>query len=466
MNAITANHAGQPASIELADQFARDQKRYSRYVCDARAIPNVIDGLKPVQRRILWTMWNSSAREHSTKTVKVAGMVMAYHPHGNASIEDAIAQMVQSFPFTNNYPLISGEGTFGDVLDPKAIASPRYTEVKLSEFAKELGLFESLADIDYASNYDATTEEPICFIPKVPLILLNPILGIATGFKCCMPPRKLAHVAEKLLYVLDKKPNDAGLAKLRVAPWVKGYHEDPKVTTNEQGVTVFTTHFGFSTEDNKLFLTATPHNWAREKTILYLEQLIKEGGGLLRDYEDYSRADFKIELIFKRGTRITSRILRQLFAKETRDFVDQNVITSTGQLKQQNDGEIIAEFLNVRIAHLKRRFKRLEQLEHEKHTRESELLRFIREKWNVRLVTLSNRAALLKALSAAHFTTGEWLAGLPLYRLTQAEAKRAQAALGSAKIAIRRYARLQKYKSTLHNFMREEIETLVKRWDS
>jgi len=160
-------------TVEFSEQINLDQKRYSRYVCDSRAIPNEIDGLKPVQRRILWTMWNSVAKNDFTKTVKVAGLVMGFHPHGDASIQDAISAMVQDFPFSNNYPVIAGEGTFGDVLDPKAIASPRYTEVRLSDFCKDLGYFDSLPDIQYAKNYDEIEDEPIFFFPKIPAVLLN-----------------------------------------------------------------------------------------------------------------------------------------------------------------------------------------------------------------------------------------------------------------------------------------------------
>ncbi len=161
------------------NQVNDDQCKYSRYVCDSRAIPQEIDGLKPVQRRILWTMWNSNARNHFTKTVKVAGLTMGYHPHGDRSITDAIAAMTQEFPFSNNFALVQGEGTFGDILDPNAIASPRYTEVRLSPFAKDVGLFESLEDIEYIPNYDETDKEPIFFCAKIPLVLINPIQGIA-----------------------------------------------------------------------------------------------------------------------------------------------------------------------------------------------------------------------------------------------------------------------------------------------
>ena len=152
--------------LNLNDQINLDQKRYSRYVCDSRAIPNMIDGLKPVQRRILWTMWNTQARDTFTKTVKVTGLVMGYHPHGDASISDALCQMAQQFTFANNYSLVSGDGTFGDVLDPKAIASSRYTGVKLSNFSKDVGLFESIPDLDYVPNYDATSKEPVFLYPS------------------------------------------------------------------------------------------------------------------------------------------------------------------------------------------------------------------------------------------------------------------------------------------------------------
>ena len=202
------NHPMSLEARDFAEQVDSDQLKYSRYVCDSRAIPNAIDGLKPVQRRILWTMLQSKAKDHFTKTTKVAGMVMAYHPHGNASIEDAIASMVQGHVFANNYPLLEGEGTFGDALDPKAIASARYTEVRLSSFAHDIGLFEELPDISFLPNYDETEKEPVYFCPKLPLILLNPTLGIATGFRCNFPGRKINDVANRLkekLLTLQKK---------------------------------------------------------------------------------------------------------------------------------------------------------------------------------------------------------------------------------------------------------------------
>ncbi|BBM89735.1 hypothetical protein COTS27_01442 [Spirochaetota bacterium] len=450
------------SSVELSEQLDMDQKQYSRYVCDSRAIPNIIDGLKPVQRRILWTMWNSSARDHFTKTVKVAGMVMGYHPHGNTSIEDAIAQMTQNFPFANNYPLILGEGVFGDVLDPKAIASPRYTEVKLSDFAKDLGLFEALEDIDYVSNYDESAKEPIYFVPKVPLVLLNPILGIATGFKCYMPQRKLEDVITVLLNVLHGK---ARASKKNIDPWVRDYYGAHHTVVNEHHMRVFVTGFGFErTKDGKIYLIAAPHNFNREKTILYLEELIKEHGDILRDYEDYSSDRFKIELLFKRGKRITDNVLTSLFTKETRDIIDQNVITSSGHLKNRTDGEIIEEFLAVRKMHLKRRFARLQRLAEEKCAKENELIRFITEKWNEKVILTSSRQALKTALEKAKFVYMDWLVSLPIYRLTKQEVNRSKEAIIEAKKQVLYYKRLKENKRSLDQFIETEINALLKKW--
>ena len=268
--------------VLFEDQVNDDQRKYSRYVCDSRAIPHEIDGLKPVQRRILWAMWNSDARNRHTKTVKVAGLAMGYHPHGDKSIQDALSAMAQDFTFANNIPLVHGEGTFGDVLDPNAIASPRYTEVKLSDFAKDLGFFEGLADIDYVKNYDETEDEPIHFVGKVPIVLLNQIQGIATGFRCFIPAHKLSDIVEsQIAYLKTGKPK-------KIKPWYKGYGGEVRVATNENGSEIMYTTFGFKWEGESLFLTHAPQTWNRDKVVALLEDMIEKKDNWLKDYIDSS----------------------------------------------------------------------------------------------------------------------------------------------------------------------------------
>ncbi|HNI96612.1 MAG TPA: DNA gyrase subunit A, partial [Leptospiraceae bacterium] len=256
--------------ISFEDQVNIDQRRYSRYVCDSRAIPHEIDGLKPVQRRILWAMWNSDSRNRYTKTVKVAGLAMGFHPHGDKSIQDALSAMAQDFTFANNIPLVSGEGTFGDVLDPNAIASPRYTEVKLSDFVKDLGFFEGLPDIDYVRNYDETEDEPIHFVGKVPVVLLNHIQGIATGFRCFIPGHKLGDIIDSQIAYLK-----TGKTK-KIKPWYKDFGGEIRLSKNDNGSEILTTTFGFKWEGETLFLTDAPMSWNREKVITYLDDLLEK----------------------------------------------------------------------------------------------------------------------------------------------------------------------------------------------
>jgi DNA gyrase subunit A len=442
------------------EQVHDDQRKYSRYVCDSRAIPHEIDGLKPVQRRILWAMWNSDAKNRYTKTVKVAGLTMAYHPHGDRSIQDALSQMAQDFAFANNYPLVSGEGTFGDVLDPSAIASPRYTEVKISDFARDVGLFESLPDIDYVKNYDETEEEPVHFVAKVPLILLNGIQGIATGFRCFIPAYRLTHVVDSMTsYLKTKRP-------LPLKPWYKGYGGDIRMTQNESGSTILTTTFAFRRENDTLFLTDAPQGWNREKVITYLDDLAENREGWFRGYTDHSSQTFRIELHHKRGESPTEKEIRGLISKENNETLSYNVITHDGFLQHHPPERIIKRFTDFRKLHLIRRFKRLATLESEKVDRNSELIRFIKEKWNEKVTTIKSKSEFEDRLKKAKFQYFEWLAGIPVYRMTLEEVRKCEEAIVEAKTKFTEYTGLYKEDKKLTHFMIAELIELKERWDT
>jgi DNA gyrase subunit A len=445
--------------VLFEDQVNDDQRKYSRYVCDSRAIPHEIDGLKPVQRRILWAMWNSDARNRHTKTVKVAGLAMGYHPHGDKSIQDALSAMAQDFTFANNIPLVHGEGTFGDVLDPNAIASPRYTEVKLSDFAKDLGFFEGLADIDYVKNYDETEDEPIHFVGKVPIVLLNQIQGIATGFRCFIPAHKLSDIVEsQIAYLKTGKPK-------KIKPWYKGYGGEVRVATNENGSEIMYTTFGFKWEGESLFLTHAPQTWNRDKVVALLEDMIEKKDNWLKDYIDSSSQTFKIELVYKKGEKPTEKDIKALFNKENLDTLSFNVITHEGRLKNHKQEEIIKRFCDFRKTHLIRRFKRLAGLEQEKIDRNSELIRFINEKWNQKVVTIKSKQDFENQLKNAKFKYFEWLASIPVYRMTLEEAKKCQDAINEAKIKFAEFTALSKQDAKLTAFMIDELTELKNKWD-
>ncbi|EKO16546.1 DNA gyrase subunit A [Leptospira kirschneri] len=458
-------NSNQPKSKEsfpkrpFEDQVNDDQRKYSRYVCDSRAIPHEIDGLKPVQRRILWAMWNSDARNRYTKTVKVAGLAMGYHPHGDKSIQDALSQMAQDFTFANNIPLVSGEGTFGDVLDPSAIASPRYTEVKLSDFVKDLGFFESLPDIDYVKNYDETEEEPIHFVGKVPIVLLNNIQGIATGFRCFIPGHRLADIVKSQInYLKSKKP-------LSLKPWYKDFKGEVKMAETEAGNITMSTTFAFKWEGDILYLTDSPMNWNREKVVSLLDDILERKDSWLKDYVDYSSETFRIELQYKKGEKPSQKEIMALFNKEDVQTLAMNVITYDGKLKNFKPEEIIKRFCDFRKTHLIRRFKRLSGLEEEKIERNSELIRFIKEKWNEKVIGIKSKKDFEEKLKTSKFKYFEWLSTIPVYRMTIEEVKKCEEAIVEAKTTLARYQGLVKEDKKLTEFMITELEELQNKWD-
>ncbi len=182
------------------------QKRYLNYslsVITSRALPDVRDGLKPVQRRILYTM-SQQRLDHTAKhrkCAKVVGDVMGnYHPHGDSSIYDALVRMAQ--PFSLRMPLVDGSGNFGSV-DGDNAAAMRYTECRLTPIASEVLQDLATRTVAFKANYDGTRQEPVVLPSRVPNLLVNGATGIAVGMATNMPPHNLKEVCKALLKLLS-----------------------------------------------------------------------------------------------------------------------------------------------------------------------------------------------------------------------------------------------------------------------
>src|SRR5947208_5270113 len=197
------------------------QSRYLNYalsVITARALPDVRDGLKPVQRRILFTMWqqNLTADVKHRKCAKVVGDVMGnYHPHGDMALYETLVRMAQSFSL--RYPLVDGSGNFGS-LDGDSAAAMRYTECRLARLSDEM-----LSEIDqetvaFRPNYDGTKEEPVVLPARVPNPLVNGSTGIAVGMATNIPPHNLSEVCTALVKLLD----DPDLSSAQLCRYIKG----------------------------------------------------------------------------------------------------------------------------------------------------------------------------------------------------------------------------------------------------
>ncbi|TDA70674.1 MAG: DNA gyrase subunit A [Clostridia bacterium] len=195
--------AGKILSVDLEDEMQKSYIDYAMSVIVGRALPDVRDGLKPVHRRILYGMLEGGMtpdKPHK-KSARVVGDVMArYHPHGDAAIYDSVVRMAQDF--SSRYPLVDGQGNFGSV-DGDAPAAMRYTEVRLTPLAMEMLADIDKETVDFAPNYDGSTEEPVVLPAGVPNLLINGSAGIAVGMATNIPPHNLGEVVDALMYRID-----------------------------------------------------------------------------------------------------------------------------------------------------------------------------------------------------------------------------------------------------------------------
>jgi DNA gyrase subunit A len=210
-NQLTLDSSAEAPSRTLVEEVESAFLEYSMSVIVARALPDVRDGLKPVQRRILWAMHDANLRPDRpfVKCARVVGDVMAnYHPHGDSSIYDALVRMGQ--PFSSTASLIDKHGNFGSPSDPPAAS--RYTECRLSPLAMELLAGIDEGTVDFEANYDSSRTEPVVLPARFPNLLVNGSPGIAVGMATNIPPHNLAEVCNAALKLIDKP--DASLADL------------------------------------------------------------------------------------------------------------------------------------------------------------------------------------------------------------------------------------------------------------
>lgn len=198
------NEIGYVKPREIVEEMKEDYLDYAMSVIISRALPDVRDGLKPVHRRILYTMYEDGLR-HDAKFRKSATVVGAtlgkYHPHGDTALYAALVRMAQDFSL--RYPLIKGQGNFGSIDDPKEFAAMRYTEARLSVIGEQMLQDLERDTVDFRPNYDGTREEPKVLPSPVPQLLLNGSFGIAVGMATSIPPHNLTEICDATIYLID-----------------------------------------------------------------------------------------------------------------------------------------------------------------------------------------------------------------------------------------------------------------------
>ncbi len=206
---IQLNKVGKVLPREISEEMKESYIDYAMSVIVSRALPDVRDGLKPVHRRILYTMHEDGLRHEAKfrKSATVVGSCLGrYHPHGDIAVYDALARMAQDFSL--RYPLIEGQGNWGSIDDPSEYAAMRYTECRLSKIGQEMLKDIEKETVDFIDNYDGTRKEPIVLPSPLPQLLLNGSLGIAVGMATNIPPHNLKEVCDALIYLLSHPKAD------------------------------------------------------------------------------------------------------------------------------------------------------------------------------------------------------------------------------------------------------------------
>ena len=243
-------------AVPLANIVKDEYRTYQIYTLMDRAIPYLQDGLKPSQRRILYTLFKNQGKG-LMKVSSLTGLVLTLHPHGPASVESSIVNLAQDYTFSNNYPLIDKKGYFGERMETQAAAA-RYIECKLGEVAKLL-LFDDMNQVDMVPNYDEKVMEPVGLLPKLPIMLLNGAEGIGTGFSSVIPSFNHKDIIKSMVQFIQ-----TGKAK-KLKPWVRNYNE--KVEVDKRGRILFP--MGFKKIGEKIFITELPRGYDAQKFISF-----------------------------------------------------------------------------------------------------------------------------------------------------------------------------------------------------
>jgi len=364
---------------------------YSMYVILDRALPHIGDGLKPVQRRIVYAMSElglASGNKHKKSARTVGDVIGKFHPHGDSACYEAMVLMAQ--PFSYRYPVVDGQGNWGSPDDPKSFAAMRYTESRLTKYAEVLLTELGQGTVDWQANFDGTLEEPVVLPARLPNLLLNGTTGIAVGMATDIPPHNAREVAAACVQLLAKP--DSSIAEL--CKHIKG----PDFPTEAEVITpaaelreMYRTGNGsiraravWEREDGNVIITALPFQVSPAKVLEQIAAQMRDKKlAMVEDLRDESDHENPTRLVIvPRSNRVDLEgLMAHLFATtdlERSYRVNLNVIGLDGRPKVHDLKSLLEEWLKFRIATVKRRLEwRLEKVTKRLHILEGLLIAFL-----------------------------------------------------------------------------------------
>ncbi len=467
------------------------QTRYLNYalsVITSRALPDVRDGLKPVQRRILFTMWqqNLTADAKHRKCAKVVGDVMgSFHPHGDSAIYETLVRMAQSFSL--RYPLIDGSGNFGS-LDGDGAAAMRYTECRLARLSDEVLQEIEQETVPFRPSYDGTKVEPVVLPSRVPNLLINGSTGIAVGMATNIPPHNLNEIITALVKLLD----NPDLTTLQLCRWVKG----PDFPTGghilnspDELKEIYRTGSGSvrlrstweagptARSEKKLYITSIPYAVNKSQLVEQIgDVVLGRKMPFLVDVRDVSTDDVRIELDLKAGAD-DNLVMAYLFkhtSLQTTFAVNMTCLVPTenaeaGRPERLDLKQMLWHFLHFRLEVVTSRLEHeFEQLRKRIHILEGfekvfdaldEIIKIIRKSEGK-----ADSAEKIMARFSLDAEQTDAILELKLYRLARLEILVIQNELGDKRKRSRQIAGLLKDEEGRWKLVRSELEEIQARY--
>ncbi len=364
---------------------------YSMYVILDRALPHIGDGLKPVQRRIIYAMSElglSAAAKYKKSARTVGDVIGKFHPHGDSAAYEAMVLLSQSF--TTRYPLIDGQGNWGSIDDPKSFAAMRYTECRLSPYAKNLLEELGQGTVDWTSNFDGTLLEPSVLPARLPNLLLNGATGIAVGMATDIPPHNLNEVVKACIKILEE-PKVSLEELYKIIPGPDYPTEAEIISPEEELKAIYRTGRGsvkmratYKIEDGEIIIFALPHQTSSSKILEQIAaQMESKKLPMIIDLRDESDEENPTRLVLvPKSNRVDKEaVMNHLFATTDlqKNFrVNMNLIGLNGKPQTRDIKLVLKEWLSFRTNTVTRRLQyRLDWLLDRLHILEGLLVVYI-----------------------------------------------------------------------------------------
>ena len=462
-------------SISLKEYAEESYLNYSMYVILDRALPHVGDGMKPVQRRILYAMseLGLNAGSKYKKSARTVGDVIGkFHPHGDSAAYEAMVLMAQNFSF--RYPLVDGQGNWGTQDDPKSFAAMRYTESKLTGFADLLLSELKLGTVDWQPNFDGSLLEPIILPAKIPSILLNGTTGIAVGMATDIPSHNIQEVLDACIHILDNpKASTKDLLK-----YIKGpdfSNNAPLIASAEELLEMYETGRGgfkiranWAQEGNDIVVNALPHQASGSKILEQIaEQMLKKKLPMVVDLRDEGDHKEPVRLVIAlKSNRVdAAEVMNHLYAttdlqKNYRSNI--NLISLKGSPRVFALNQLLSEWLKFRQQTVMRKLEhRLDQVDDRIHILEGLLIVYLDLDKVIHIIRNSDdpKKELMKAFKISEIQTNAILE-IRLRQLAKLEQIKLEEEKTALEIERSELEKIIKSKARLKTYIKNELKDI------